>query len=104
MSLIVNGVLCDGNKQGKVPGNQGPRGWHYLPERLHPLGGCQLDVLNDNGAIGHLRMYPRALLTSEIIETKTAPRRPKCGSKTCQDAPRRPQDVLKAFQDAPRRP
>ena len=67
LSLIVNGVLCDGNKQGKVHDNQGPRGWQYLPEQLHSLGGCQLDALSNNDGIGHVRVYPRALLTSEMI-------------------------------------
>ncbi len=45
--------------------------------------------------------------TSEIIEAKMAPRRPKDGSKTRQDAfetaPGRPQNAPRQPQDAPRR-
>ena len=66
MSLVVNGVLCDGNKDGKVR-DQGPRGWLYLPSKLHSLGGCQLDVSSSVSGIGHVRIYPRALLTTEMI-------------------------------------
>lgn len=67
LSMVVNGVLCDGNKDGKVHINQGPRGWLYLPQQLHSLGGCQLDVVSDDDGIGHVRVYPRALLTTEMI-------------------------------------
>eukprot|EP01043_Picozoa_sp_COSAG02_P061015 COSAG02_NODE_8105_length_2708_cov_1.353009_1_plen_251_part_00 len=67
LSMVVNGVLCDGNKDGKVHNHQGPRGWLYLPEQLHSLGGCQLDVVSDDAGIGHVRVYPRALLTTEMI-------------------------------------
>ena len=67
LSLVVNGVLCDGNKDGKVHGQQGPRGWLYLPEKLHTLGGCQLDASSNNEGINHARLYPRALLTTDMI-------------------------------------
>ncbi len=53
-----------------------------------------------------VRRFP-LFSTSEIIEAKMAPRRPKDGSKTRQDAfetaPRRPQNAPRQPQDAPRR-
>jgi hypothetical protein len=67
--MVVNGVLCDGeNEAGGKQGDRDPlrRGWHYLPPQLSSLGGCQVDA-TAAGGINHLRVFPRALLTTEAI-------------------------------------
>ena len=66
LSLVVNGVLCDG-ADSKGGAKKGATGWVYLPAKVASLGGCELTAAAGASGLKHVRVHPRALLTTEMI-------------------------------------
>jgi hypothetical protein len=66
--MVIDGVLCNGDDR-QNDGGKDDRGWVYLPPKLGVLGGCQLEANVEAAAVTltHLKVYPRQLLTSEMI-------------------------------------
>ena len=61
MSVVVDGLLCDG-------GAGHPQGWAFLPPELGEIGGASVRVAPSFGGVLHgMMLYQRALLTSAVI-------------------------------------
>ena len=61
MSVVVDGVLCDGGKEME-------QGWEFFSKGLGSIGAAHIEVPDgEKGVVRHVRVYERALLVSEII-------------------------------------